>query len=559
MPTIPANLNPVQPATPEYAQHVLARLTDFCQVDGVLWTRRLWDIGSILTLEELWESATWQSRKVISGSAFDWQRHQLACLIGPDLGMGDKALRREVVQLLGSDSLTDPSSGHRRLRELIDHARDGYLDRWADRVADGAQVKPERLARTLAAHLLDLGYTAQFLTEQWLSGLRSKNTHTEAIIASAAGLARIPPRTFHVLLPLSSVPDRASAENTPDWLNNSEVLSWLKSEGHSTSGVRSQGGFLYRIRARDPYAAADKVRQLFERIVARSFFSRRDRGQVAASPVLWVSGHPKPLPLAGPARHADVLSLSYQGQLYDVARPRNPVDDALELAAPVNQTGASGTALAGAWAAIESLLCNPGDPVPAGERSGKAVAADRLAAIVACSWPRAELTTLVRRHGRKDEADELSRRRDACTTSRAQALVLFNEITRNGVANLRFHGRTRHGDRVAAQRLAACVAEPKRVVGELAAAVRITLRRLYRARNIVLHGGSTSGVALDATLRTAAPLLGAGLDRIAHAYFGEGLGPLELAARAELAMALVGEETGLSLVDLLRKQGAEAA
>ncbi|WHT19969.1 hypothetical protein N8J89_02505 [Crossiella sp. CA-258035] len=549
----------MQPATPEYAQHVLARLTDFCQVDGVLWTRRLWDIGSILTLEELWESATWQSRKVISGSAFDWQRHQLACLIGPDLGMGDKALRREVVQLLGSDSLTDPSSGHRRLRELIDHARDGYLDRWADRVADGAQVKPERLARTLAAHLLDLGYTAQFLTEQWLSGLRSKNTHTEAIIASAAGLARIPPRTFHVLLPLSSVPDRASAENTPDWLNNSEVLSWLKSEGHSTSGVRSQGGFLYRIRARDPYAAADKVRQLFERIVARSFFSRRDRGQVAASPVLWVSGHPKPLPLAGPARHADVLSLSYQGQLYDVARPRNPVDDALELAAPVNQTGASGTALAGAWAAIESLLCNPGDPVPAGERSGKAVAADRLAAIVACSWPRAELTTLVRRHGRKDEADELSRRRDACTTSRAQALVLFNEITRNGVANLRFHGRTRHGDRVAAQRLAACVAEPKRVVGELAAAVRITLRRLYRARNIVLHGGSTSGVALDATLRTAAPLLGAGLDRIAHAYFGEGLGPLELAARAELAMALVGEETGLSLVDLLRKQGAEAA
>ncbi|MCO1578205.1 hypothetical protein M8C13_20850 [Crossiella sp. SN42] len=549
----------MQPANPEYAQHVLARLTDFCRVDGVLWTRRLWDIGSILTLEELWESASWQSRKVISGSALDWQRHQLACLIGPDLGMGDKALRRELVQLLGSEDLTDPGPGHRQLRVLIDHARDGYLDRWADRVAEGTPVKPERLARTLAAHLLDLGYTAQFLTAHWLSGLRSKNTHTEAIIASAAGLARIPPRNFHVLLSLSSVPARSIAENTPDWLNNSEVASWLKKEGHSTSGVRSQGGFLYRVSARDPYGAADKVREMFERMVARSFFSRRDRGGIAASPVLWVSGHPEPLPLAGPARHADVLSLAQQGQLYDVARPRNPVDDALELAATVNQAGSSGTALAGAWAAVESLLCHPGDPVPAGERSGKAVAADRLAAIVACSWPRAELTTLVRRHGRKDEQDELSRRRDACTTSRAQAQVLLAEITRNGAANLRFHGRTRYSDRVVARLLAECVAEPKRVVGELTSVVRITLRRLYRARNIVLHGGSTTGVALDATLRTAAPLLGAGLDRIAHAYFGSGLGPLDLAARAKLSLSLVGDETGLSLVDLLRKPGAEAA
>ncbi|MCK2237923.1 MULTISPECIES: hypothetical protein [unclassified Crossiella] len=548
----------MQPANPEYAQHVLARLTDFCQVDGVLWTRRLWDIGSILALEELWESASWQSRRVISGTAFDWQRHQLACLIGPDLGMGDKDLRREAVQLLGSDTLTDPSKGHRRLRLLIDRARDGYLDRWADRVADGAQVKPERLARSLAAHLLDLGYTAPFLATQWLSGLRSKNSQTEAIIASAAGLARIPPRNFHVLLPLSSVPDRSTAENSSEWLNNSEVVSWLKREGHSSSGVRSNGGFLYQVSARDPYGAADKVRRLFERIVARSLFSSRDRGRVAAFPMLWVSGHPEPLPLRGPARHADVQSLAHQGRLYDVSRPRTPIDDALELAAPVNLAGASAATLAGAWAAIESLLCHPGDPVPAGERSGKAVAADRLASIVACSWPRVEMVTLIRRHGGEGEEDELTRRRDSRASVREQAHSLLAEITANGVANLRFHGRTRYSDQVAAQRLAACVAEPKRVVGELASVVRIALRRLYRARNIVLHGGSTTGVALDATLRTAAPLLGAGLDRIAHAYFGEPVGPLDLAERAEQSIAMVGGETGLTLVDLLRAPGTAA-
>jgi hypothetical protein len=63
--------------------------------------------------------------------------------------------------------------------------------------------------------------------------------------------------------------------------------------------------------------------------------------------------------------------------------------------------------------------------------------------------------------------------------------------------------------------------------------------------------GSTQGVALRATLRTAVPLVGAGLDRIAHAALAEGLDPLELAARAELALRLVDGETGLSVVDLL--------
>jgi hypothetical protein len=46
---------------------------------------------------------------------------------------------------------------------------------------------------------------------------------------------------------------------------------------------------------------------------------------------------------------------------------------------------------------------------------------------------------------------------------------------------------------------------------------------LVSARNVVLHGGSTSSIALDATLRTVAPLVGAGLDRIVHHFFESGL------------------------------------
>jgi hypothetical protein len=95
------------------------------------------------------------------------------------------------------------------------------------------------------------------------------------------------------------------------------------------------------------------------------------------------------------------------------------------------------------------------------------------------------------------------------------------------------------------------LANPQRQLADVVNAFKIALRRLYRSRNIVLHDASTQGAALRAALRTAVPLVGAGLDRLAHAALVEGLDPLDLAARAELALKLVNGETGLSVVDLL--------
>lgn len=88
--------------------------------------------------------------------------------------------------------------------------------------------------------------------------------------------------------------------------------------------------------------------------------------------------------------------MNHEDHLYRVDGHRGVIDDALELAAPINE-GPLGPAIAGAWTAIESLLSDPNDPQDEG-RSGKAVAADRLGAIIACSWPRAELSALSHRH-----------------------------------------------------------------------------------------------------------------------------------------------------------------
>ena len=525
-------------------------MIDFFTLEGQPWPRRLWDVGSLLALQELLEASTWARHRVLSGTAINWQRRELLRVIGADIGLGAKDLRAELTSLL-SNPLPDPSPAHRRLRQVIDHARGGYLRRWAAAAAlpHGQRPRPERLARVIAAHLLDLGYDASHLAA-WIGRLAHQRAGVDEILQGAVALDAAEPQEFTVLAALENVPEREQAQRHEAWVSDREVIGWLKQRDHSTSGVRASGGFLYRVSARDPFSAASQARELVERIVAQSWFIRGNRGAIRPVSHLWVDEHPTPIPFATPARGADVLSLVNEESLYQVGGQPTLVDDALELAAPVNR-GALGPAVAGAWAAVESLLSHPDDPTEE-ERSGKAVAADRLAAIIACSWPRAELTALSHRH-RPETPDSLAEQLAACLTNRSRASAVAEALKAGNMVKLA--NRFRHDSDIAAMlRMRHLVSDPRRELATAVTVLRIAMRRLYRTRNIVLHGGSMQGVALKATLRIAAPLVGAGLDRLTHATLVENLSPLDLAARAEVSLKLVGGETGLSVVDLLEPQ-----
>jgi len=374
------------------------------------------------------------------------------------------------------------------------------------------------------------------------------------IVDAAAQLAGAEPRRYEVLVPLVRIPQRARlAEPLSSWRTQAEVIAWLKRHGQDVSGVRAGGGFMFEFSARDPHSAVSQARPLVERLVARSSFLRSRRGAIEPLHCVWVSGLIGPVPLATPARGADILSLVHDGHLYRVDGPSQQIDDALELAAPLNQ-GALAPALASGWAAVESLLSNPDDPR---EDGGKVAAADRLAAIVTCSWPRAELTSLAHHH-KPAAGDELSLRIAGCATNRERSRILAAAL--QGEARLSFSSR-RYGDseEAAAERMRELLVDPSRTLRDVQDAFVVAIRRFYRARNIVLHGASVRGVSLEAALRTGAPLVGAGLDRITHAALAEGLDPLDLAARAEASLDLVGGETGLHVVDLLTKPGEAAA
>lgn len=199
-------------------------------------------------------------------------------------------------------------------------------------------------------------------------------------------------------------------------------------------------------------------------------------------------------------------------------------------------------ALTGAWVALEALLTEP----QVFKDQGRVVAAKRAAAIVACSWPRAELSSLV---GEVKRNSIVGRQLRECRSQRERLLVLTAWLKNNDRLPLR--PSWRHDlDLAAAERMRTLLRDPKNGILEVSGYLETSFRRLYRARNIIVHGGSTAAVALPATLRVAAPLLAAVLDRVAYGELSKRRDPLAIASRAELSIGLLDSEFRREAIDL---------
>lgn len=108
-------------------------------------------------------------------------------------------------------------------------------------------------------------------------------------------------------------------------------------------------------------------------------------------------------------------------------------------------------------------------------------------------------------------------------------------------------------DQAAAARVRKLLNDPSRELMTIKDVISEAFHRLYRQRNLILHGGRLDSVTLKASLRTVARLAGAGIDRITHGHYVQSFRPLELVARADLSIALVNRKTALACVDLLER------
>ncbi len=526
-----------------YARHIAARLRDFF-ADTTTWQRRLWDTGAVLALRELSEASEWCEKGALSAGAVTWLARDIERLVGNDRGVGERDLRTQLRDTLRS-SVPCGSRHHRRLRELTDFVNEDYVLRWAQAIDSAAPPSPERCSRALASHLLDCGYSMRFL-RRWTAELLNSNGSLADLFDSAQQLAGRANREYDVVIPFTSLPRyRELATPLSNWMNAGEIHEWLSPLADYPRGQRLNGGLRYKIEARDAFAAADLAAGTVDRLKARSSHGRGigKRGPVPVGDI-WVSdGHEMHrVKLASEPRGAFVLSLEAERKVYDVGAP-TPLDDALELAAALNY-GPPGPAVSGGWAALEALLTSPADVEDAREGRG-AVAADRAAVVVAASWPRGELTTLSHRHA-PTTPDRLSIELAQVTVNKERARLVADALKAGRRLNL-----PNSSDGAAEHRMLGLVNQPKHMLRDVNRHMRTAMRRLYRQRNLLLHGGTTNSIALSAALRSAAPLVGAVLDRITQASLVEGIDPLQLAARASLNLELVGGDDGRHLVDLL--------
>ena len=135
---------------------------------------------------------------------------------------------------------------------------------------------------------------------------------------------------------------------------------------------------------------------------------------------VWIKGETKKYRLNRVRRGVWVEALERENELYD-AQPTGRIDAAIELLSHL-QSSSPAAAVAGGWAAIEALLSEPDD---------RAGAADRLAMLVACSYPRAELTVLSYDLAREDDA--LAERLEGVRENRRRCDLVVDALSKREI------------------------------------------------------------------------------------------------------------------------------
>lgn len=518
-----------------FAQHVVTRLFDFFTVNAP-WQRRLWNTGSLLALRELDEAIEAHHLRVLTPEAVRWLAESIKTRVKDDQGVGSDVERTNLVRLLGGD-LTFEGGPHRRLRLFIEDIERHYLERWAAELRAGRpNTSREGAARAIGAHLLDAGFSQQRLRE-WLvvlSVVEEREFALADVVQEAKALVDQAMEQVEVLVLYERTPPGKSGR--PDgWANRRHVRQWLDNNGIGESRLppRAHSGLIVEVESRDVYSAVAEAGAIADAFASRVALGTRKH--FVPLEQAFVAGVPHAVDLRR-SRRVDVFSLDRHGRLYGRG-DASEIDSALELVSHLDR-GQGPVAVAGGWSAVEFLLRGPGDAT-------NVMAADRLAEIVACSWPRAELTTIALTRIAMVN-DELSTALARLATNRERCDRLLVEIRAGSDLNL-----TSRSDNAALDRVRRLTTNPVRFLNEICDDVRACLRRLYRQRNLVLHGGRTRSVALEAALRTAAPIVGAGADRIVHAYLAANRGPLEVAARAKFELERAGSTSAPDVTALL--------
>lgn len=493
------------------------------------WYRALWGIGINLALEELYEACIAMRQGHLSEGSLNRMISSLKRRIG-----AHPCFTKEEKQFLTQHlNLVPRAEGvaHFSIRELAQHVARDYMLRWKKAV-ELNEYRVEHFARNVAAHLLDLGFSSQYIHEI------VKKTWNSDECSSLATLCNVLhdvidgscERNFEILICFRSGP--LFLNGVPEsWFRGPQISEWLRSNNSETTGLRSQFALVLNVKARDAMGAAAQARIEIDRFQSRSIIATGQKLEFHDQ--IWVKGIPNPLIIKEDLRGVSVKELFREERIFS-PDTSDGVDAALEMLAHL-ESSSPAAAVAGGWGAIEGLLADPSD---------RASAADNLALLVTCSYPRAELTALS--YKVQTNCASYASLFNPEQTNRDRSKVLAGLLREDKV--LRLQSKT---DEVALQRMKKIINNPSRKLQIIRDEIGDSFHRLYRQRNLILHGARLDSVVLSASLRTVSKLVGAGMDRITHGHYVQGLRPLELVAKANLAVALSRGDSSIDCVDLL--------
>ena len=357
-----------------YDVHTGARLLDFLDSRSP-WNCRLWNVGLSLMLREVLEAAEAVSSGVLSKSALSFLANVAQKTVGMDPGAGTEEEKKVLQRALKPEVRLDSLKYH-IIRQQESKLRTEYLARWAEALRGRRPPDVEQTARAVASHLLDVGYSPDFLHRWWKYRLKhEQGTRSLAdIVDDAQQLGLRPERSFDVMVPVSRAIRLTGPAKAPsEWRSSVEVAAWFRAEKSEVTEIRHNGGFLFRVKALDPAAAVARVAELLDQLGARvAIGTRRDLSLLGRA---WIKGVATPYRLDRTKRGVWVEALEREDQLYD-AYSSGGIHAAIELLSHL-QSSSPGAAVAGGWAAIEALLSEPGsDRAEAADRLGRAASAD---------------------------------------------------------------------------------------------------------------------------------------------------------------------------------------
>jgi hypothetical protein len=458
-----------------------------------------------------------------------------------DPGFAPGAMKNQLMIALAN--VHSNSIARRQLEIVISEMRPLYLESWrAHLLSPGATTNCELIARSLASHMLSLGFSPEKL-HQWLQAGQGAGTQTtiEDVIVGLTSLEATSEKDYNVLIPIERI--RGLSVPAPEtWLDNAQAKDWVEGNVGSLSlPPRQSGAFVFQVAALDEWAATEKALECVRQMRAQVSVGHSTVKSMEVGSLAFVSGIPTPMKLPRLSREVNVLSLKRGGMLFDhrMLQSHNRLRSAIDLLDQL-ESAPIGSAISCGWAAIEALLKRPDETT--------VQAAVDLASVIACSWPRAELTPLCYEYV-KNNSDELAAELAAADTNRERCRLMLEAAVSNPALSM-----TRESSEAALMRMRDLAMSQTETLQHVRDYVASSLIRLYRQRNLILHGGFFDSLTRTTTLRCAPPLVGAGFDRIVHfALTNNEFEPDRLIAEANLAIGTASGRSVSYLTQMLER------